>query len=143
MSDISTTSGGDTIWVEKDALIDRIPRSVAMILLFIVIVAIWDLVTRMGWVSPIILPSPGETLADLIFVGTVGIIDPPRAEAVRRRARFADSLHAFDAAMKKPPDFSGGLKLFRAKSYSHHRNSARKPASSDAGGIAAILSQFS
>lgn len=70
MSDISTTSGGDTIWVEKDALIDRIPRSVAMILLFIVIVAIWDLVTRMGWVSPIILPSPGETLADLIFVGT-------------------------------------------------------------------------
>lgn len=69
MSDISTTSGGDTIWVEKDALIDRIPRSVAMILLFVVIVAIWDLVTRMGWVSPIILPSPGETLTDLIFVG--------------------------------------------------------------------------
>jgi NitT/TauT family transport system permease protein len=79
MSDISTTPdstkpvstklGGDTIWVEKDALIDRIPRSVAMILLFVVIVAIWDLVTRMGWVSPIILPSPAETLTDLIFVG--------------------------------------------------------------------------
>lgn len=60
---------GDTIWIEKDALIDRIPRSVAMILLFVIVVAIWDLVTRMGWVSPIILPSPGETLADLIFVG--------------------------------------------------------------------------
>lgn len=69
MSDISTRPEGDTIWVEKDALIDRMPRSVAMILLFVVIVAIWDLVTRMGWVSPIILPSPGETLADLIFVG--------------------------------------------------------------------------
>lgn len=74
MSDISTRPGstgldGDTIWVEKDALIDRMPRSVAMILLFVVIVAVWDLVTRMGWVSPIILPSPGETLADLIFVG--------------------------------------------------------------------------
>ena len=74
MSDISTRPGstgldGDTIWVEKDALIDRMPRSVAMILLFVVIVAVWDLVTRMGWVSPIILPSPGETLADLVFVG--------------------------------------------------------------------------
>jgi NitT/TauT family transport system permease protein len=62
-------SNADTVWIEKDALIDRIPRSVAMALLFIVVVAIWDLVTRMGWVSPIILPSPAETLADLIFVG--------------------------------------------------------------------------
>jgi NitT/TauT family transport system permease protein len=69
MSETTHTQDGDTIWVEKDALIDRIPRSVAMILLFVVVVAIWDLVTRMGWVSPIILPSPGETLADLIFVG--------------------------------------------------------------------------
>jgi len=32
-------------------------------------VSIWDLVTRMGWVSPNILPSPRETLDDLIFVG--------------------------------------------------------------------------
>lgn len=69
MSDLSNTAGGDTVWVEKDALIDRIPRSVAMALLFIAAVAIWDLVTRMGWVSSIILPSPGETLADLVFVG--------------------------------------------------------------------------
>lgn len=71
---MSNMSGGasdaDTVWVERDALIDRIPRSVAMVLLFVVVVAIWDLVTRMGWVSPIILPTPGETLADLIFVGT-------------------------------------------------------------------------
>ena len=69
MSDKSNATDGDTVWVERDALIDRIPRSMAMALLFIVVVAIWDLVTRMGWVSPIILPSPGETLADLIFVG--------------------------------------------------------------------------
>ena len=68
MSDASNATD-DTVWVERDALIDRIPRSVAMALLFIVVVAIWDLVTRMGWVSPIILPSPGETLTDLIFVG--------------------------------------------------------------------------
>lgn len=69
MSNVSDASDADTVWIEKDALIDRIPRSVAMALLFIVVVAVWDLVTRMGWVSPIILPSPGETLADLIFVG--------------------------------------------------------------------------
>lgn len=69
MSNVTDASDADTVWIEKDALIDRIPRSVAMILLFIVVVAVWDLVTRMGWVSPIILPSPGETLADLIFVG--------------------------------------------------------------------------
>jgi len=60
----------DTVWEEKDALIDRIPRSIAMFLLFIIVVGLWDLVTRMGWVSPIILPTPMETLNDLIFVGS-------------------------------------------------------------------------
>jgi NitT/TauT family transport system permease protein len=60
----------DTVWVEHIALIDRIPRWLAMLGLAIVVIAIWDLATaRTGWVSPIILPSPGETLADLIFVG--------------------------------------------------------------------------
>lgn len=63
-------AGGDTVWVEHEAFIDRIPRWVAMTGLFIVIVGIWDLVTRMGWVSAIILPSPAETLEDLIFVGS-------------------------------------------------------------------------
>jgi NitT/TauT family transport system permease protein len=63
-------SDSDTVWVEREALIDRIPRWVAMLGLAIVVIVIWDLVTaRTGWVSPIILPSPGETLADLIFVG--------------------------------------------------------------------------
>ena len=60
----------DTVWEEKDALIDRIPRSIAMFLLFIIVVGLWDLVTRMDWVSPIILPTPMETLNDLIFVGS-------------------------------------------------------------------------
>lgn len=69
MTELSGKTEGDTVWVERDALIDRIPRSVAMAFLFVVVVAIWDLVTRTGWVSPIILPSPGETLSDLIFVG--------------------------------------------------------------------------
>ncbi len=59
----------DTTWVEHEALIDRIPRWVAMTLLFVVVVGIWDLATRLEWVSRIILPTPGETLDDLIFVG--------------------------------------------------------------------------
>nr|WP_217438541.1 ABC transporter permease [Fertoeibacter niger] len=51
-------------------MIDRIPRWVAMLVLAAIVIAIWDLATaRTGWVSPIILPSPAETLADLIFVG--------------------------------------------------------------------------
>ena len=60
----------DTVWVEHISLIDRIPRWVAMLALAAIVIGIWDLATaRMGWVSPIILPSPGETLDDLIFVG--------------------------------------------------------------------------
>ena len=61
--------GGDTVWVEHEAFIDRIPRSVAMIFLFVAVVGLWDIVTRLGWVSAIILPTPAETLDDLIFVG--------------------------------------------------------------------------
>jgi NitT/TauT family transport system permease protein len=69
--DLGGPSDQDTVWVEHEALIDRIPRWVAMLALAGIVIAIWDLATaRMGWVSPIILPSPGETLSDLIFVGT-------------------------------------------------------------------------
>ena len=64
-----TSKGADTVWVEHEAFIDRIPRWVAMTFLFVAVVGIWDLVTRMEWVSAIILPTPAETLADLIFVG--------------------------------------------------------------------------
>lgn len=59
----------DTVWVEHEAFIDRIPRWLAMTLLFVAVVGLWDLVTRMGWVSAIILPTPAETLNDVIFVG--------------------------------------------------------------------------
>lgn len=69
MTKASNTAGADTVWVERDALIDRIPRWLAMTILFVIAVGVWDFVTRMGWVSPIILPSPKETLDDLIFVG--------------------------------------------------------------------------
>jgi len=69
MTTTTNTSTKDTVWVEHEALIDRIPRCLAMTLLFVIVVGIWDLVTRMGWVSVIILPTPAETLNDLFFVG--------------------------------------------------------------------------
>jgi NitT/TauT family transport system permease protein len=54
----------DTVWVEHISLIDRIPRWVAMLALAVIVIGIWDLAT-----ARIILPSPGETLDDLMFVG--------------------------------------------------------------------------
>ena len=69
MTDLAQSSDDDTIWVEHEAFIDRIPRWAAMLFLFVAVVGIWDLVTRMGWVSAIILPTPAETLEDLLFVG--------------------------------------------------------------------------
>ncbi|MGA0714799.1 MAG: ABC transporter permease [Gemmobacter sp.] len=59
----------DTVWVETVPLIDRIPRSVQMAFVFVVFVALWDVVTRSGLVSAIILPTPWETARDLVFVG--------------------------------------------------------------------------
>ncbi len=58
---------GDTIWVEQVAWFDRVPRVVAMAFVFAVFVGLWDFVTRIGLVSPIILPT-AETLLDLILV---------------------------------------------------------------------------
>ncbi len=69
MTTTTNISTKDTVWEEHEALIDRIPRWLAMTLLFVIVVGIWDLVTRMGWVSVIILPTPAETLKDLFFVG--------------------------------------------------------------------------
>ena len=59
----------DTVWVERDPLIDRIPRPIAISSLVVGVVGLWWLVTRLGIVSPIILPTPAETGADLVFVG--------------------------------------------------------------------------
>ena len=65
-----TMTATDTIWVEQISLIDRIPRSVAMIGLFVAFVGLWQLVTMLGLVSPILLPTPMETARDLVLVGT-------------------------------------------------------------------------
>lgn len=61
--------GPETIWVEHVAWFDRVPRAIAMAFVFAVFIALWDLVTRLGVVSPIILPTPLETLNDIFFVG--------------------------------------------------------------------------
>lgn len=60
---------GDTVWEERDPFIDRIPRWVAMTGLFVLIVGIWWAVTEIEIVSNIILPGPGETWNDFVFVG--------------------------------------------------------------------------
>jgi NitT/TauT family transport system permease protein len=62
-------AGDDTIWTEQVSWLDRVPRAVSMIFVFAVFVALWEMVTRLGLVSPIILPTPAETFEDLIFVG--------------------------------------------------------------------------
>jgi NitT/TauT family transport system permease protein len=59
----------DTVWTEHVSLIDRIPRSVAMIALFVAFIGIWQLTCMSGLVSPIILPTPTETANDIVFVG--------------------------------------------------------------------------
>ena len=69
MVDVSRAETGDTVWVEEVSLIDRIPRAVQIIFVAVVFIGFWDLLTRSGLVSPIILPTPAETLEDLIFVG--------------------------------------------------------------------------
>ena len=73
MTDVRTSpsenEAQDTVWVQEVSLIDSIPRSVAMTLVFVVFIGLWQLVTGLGLVSPIILPTPWETLQDMIFVG--------------------------------------------------------------------------
>lgn len=69
MADISAAKPGDTVWTESVPLIDRIPRAVQIIFVAVVFIGFWDLLTRSGMVSPIILPTPLETLKDMGFVG--------------------------------------------------------------------------
>ncbi|NDV89258.1 ABC transporter permease subunit [Aurantimonas aggregata] len=59
----------DTVWSERASYIDRVPRPIAMALLFAAFIGIWQLVHVFGLVSPIILPSPIEVAEDIVFVG--------------------------------------------------------------------------
>jgi NitT/TauT family transport system permease protein len=58
-----------TVWKEHVSWLDRVPRSVAMIVLMAAFLAIWQVVYELHIISPIIMPSPVETIADLFFVG--------------------------------------------------------------------------
>jgi NitT/TauT family transport system permease protein len=59
----------DTIWDEKLSWFDALPRAVSMFGLLVMFLGTWQLVTGLGLVSPIILPSPWRTAQDLLFVG--------------------------------------------------------------------------
>ncbi|TCK30844.1 NitT/TauT family transport system permease protein [Ancylobacter aquaticus] len=58
-----------TVWKEKQSWLDVLPTPVAMAMLVAIFVAIWQAIHLSGLVSPIILPSPARTGAELITVG--------------------------------------------------------------------------
>ncbi len=58
-----------TFVIQREAWIDRIPRSVAMALLMIIFLLLWQLAYKLRLISPIILSAPMETIYDLFFVG--------------------------------------------------------------------------
>ncbi|MDO6589955.1 MULTISPECIES: ABC transporter permease [Rhodobacterales] len=64
-----TQDAEDTVWVQEVSFIDSVPRWIAMSFVFFVFVGTWQMVTYFEMVSPIILPTPWETLLDMIFVG--------------------------------------------------------------------------
>ncbi|WP_226582603.1 ABC transporter permease [Acuticoccus sediminis] len=59
----------DTVWTEHVSLGSRVPRWLAMSLLLAAFFGVWFVVTAIGIVSPLILPSPVATLKDVVFVG--------------------------------------------------------------------------
>lgn len=58
----------DTVWVEQVSWIERVPRAVSMIFLFIAFVGIWHVATMLGVISRIILPTPYEVAEDLVLI---------------------------------------------------------------------------
>ena len=58
-----------TVWVENVSWFDRVPRWVSMVVIFVVFLALWQGTHMTGLVSPILLPSPGATAGQLVFVG--------------------------------------------------------------------------
>ena len=58
-----------TTVAESVAWIDRIPRSLAMLLLLVIFLLLWQLIYKLRLISHIILPTPIETIYDLFYVG--------------------------------------------------------------------------
>ncbi|WP_405403712.1 ABC transporter permease [Paracoccus sp. Ld10] len=69
MTDMDSQQVTDTVWQEKVSFIDYIPRPVQLIFVAVVFIGIWQMLTMSDLVPPIILPTPLETLYDMIFVG--------------------------------------------------------------------------
>jgi len=63
------TAVRQTTVTESVTWIDRIPRSVAMLLMMVIFLLLWQLVYELGLISPIILSTPIETIYDLFYVG--------------------------------------------------------------------------
>jgi NitT/TauT family transport system permease protein len=59
----------DTVWHEQIPWIDRVPRWISMVALMIAFLLLWQLAYEVELISQIILPSPYETILDLVFVG--------------------------------------------------------------------------
>ncbi|MGI6852092.1 ABC transporter permease [Mesorhizobium sp. 1B3] len=59
----------DTEWKEAVPFIDRIPQPVSLLCFSLILVLIWQAITWTGLISPILLPTPRETFADMLFVG--------------------------------------------------------------------------
>jgi len=70
MTDIHAHQAVDTIWKEKVSLLDQIPRPVQLAFVAMVFIGFWQILTMSDLVPPIILPTPLETLHDMIFVGS-------------------------------------------------------------------------
>lgn len=58
-----------TVWVEHVSWIERLPRWIAVLALGALLFGTWQLAHDFELVSQIILPSPLETIEDMIFVG--------------------------------------------------------------------------
>lgn len=58
----------DTVWTQKVSWIDKVPSSVGMAMVLGAFLFLWWSLSTSGLVPSIILPTPMETLDDLIFV---------------------------------------------------------------------------
>lgn len=66
---VAKTVAHQTVVIQREAWIERMPRSAAMALLMVVFLLLWQLIYKLGLISPIILSAPLETIYDLFYVG--------------------------------------------------------------------------
>lgn len=59
----------DTVWQEKVSWSATVPRWLSMTVIMVVFLGVWHLITAIGVVSPLILPTVPDTFGDILFVG--------------------------------------------------------------------------